>query len=156
MDEEKSNLEKVLEKEVVRQHRDPWHALWDSYFKPKTFEKSGKLYEALGVPWFSKYWINGGSYWTRRGQSPMVAGRKKKDLENYIQLTQSLEGIHLALLPVYSALTAVTMAVGWYTGTAITIGANVAVNLYPIMSQRYNRNRAIKLLERLNQEEFTP
>lgn len=86
----------------------------------------------------------------------MVKGRKREDLESYISLTHWFEKIHLAFLPVYSALTAVTLTHEWYTGAAISMGANIAVNLYPIMSQRYNRNRAMKLLERMNQNVSTP
>ncbi len=149
MTEKESELETELRKKNTSgSSRNSWNSFWDSYFQPQHFEKSGEIYKALGVKLFSKYWINGGSYWVAKGQSPMVKGRKKEDLESYIVKTRHLEGIHLAFLQVYSAITAICLVSETYTAAAISVGANVAVNLYPIMSMRYNRNRTIKLSKR--------
>jgi|SRR3989344_2411829 len=147
-----SNLEeKLTEKEKLTQPKTS-ESFWDSYFQSKDFEKSGKLYEALGVKLFSKYWLNGGSYWTQRGQSPMVRGRKKKDLGDYIVTTKALERPHLIFLPVYFTVTAMCLAYETYNMAAFSVMANIAINFYPIMSLRYNRNRAVNLIERLERK----
>ena len=130
-----------------------WKKLDDLYFQPKFFEKSGKLYEALGIKLFRKYFPNGGSWWTKRGQPSMVEGRKKEDLEKFILLTKILEGMHaFGFLPCYASLTAKALEYEDYAGVGVGI-LIMGVNLYPIMSQRYNRNKANKMLEILKQRE---
>lgn len=49
---ELSTLEKELVKEStsVQPRGTFWQSLGDFYFKPKSFEKSGKIYEMLDVP----------------------------------------------------------------------------------------------------------
>ena len=154
MNEKKGlNLEKELMKEITTsQPKSYCQEFLDSYFQPKDFEKNGKLYEALGVKLFSKYWINGGSYWTQRSQYSVVRGRTKEDLEHFIATTKLLEEKHLVILPIYFTLIAIPLAHEDYACAAINVMLNVAVNVYPIMSQRYNRNRAIKLKERLESQ----
>src|SRR3989338_6716657 len=120
--------------------------LQGQYFRPKSFEKSGKLYEALGIKLFRKYFPNGGSWWTKRGQPSMVEGRKKENLEKFILLTKILEGMHaFGFLPCYASLTAKALEYEDYAGVGVGI-LIMGVNLYPIMSQRYNRNKANKML----------
>ena len=154
MNEKKGlNLEKELMKEITTsQPKSYCQEFLDSYFQQKDFEKNGKLYEALGVKLFSKYWINGGSYWTQRGQPSMITGRKKENLEHFIAETKRLEGVHLVFLPIYFTPAVVALAYENYTSVAISIILNMAFNVYPIMNQRYNRNRAIKLKERLESQ----
>lgn len=40
-----------------------------------------------------------------------------------------------------------------YIGAAIWSAVNIICNLYPIMSQRYNRNKATQILEGLENRE---
>ncbi|GEM_PF-1766738 len=155
-----SGLERELYREShgstdVKETDSFWQRLSDLYFQPKFFEKSGKLYEALGVNWFRKYFPNGGSYWTQRGQSSMVKGRKKEDLESFVRLTKRLEGIHtFGALPFFTIIAAaISLADKAYVVAGVGVVFNLVTNLYPIMSQRYNRNKANKMLERLEERE---
>lgn len=96
---ETSDLERELYAESpegtdVTKGKSFWQKLSDLYFQPKSFERSGKLYEALGVKWFRKYCPNGGSFWTKRGQPSMVKGGTKENLESFMGLTKYLEAIH--------------------------------------------------------------
>lgn len=128
-----------------------WQKLSDWYFQPKFFEKRGKLYEALGIKWFQKYCPTGGSYWTKRGLPSMIEGRKTENLEDFIGLTKMLECVHCGFLPLYVASTTILLTENYYVGAGIGAVLNLGVNIYPIMSQRYNRNKATQLLERLEE-----
>ncbi|MBI5347693.1 MAG: hypothetical protein HZB66_03720 [Candidatus Aenigmarchaeota archaeon] len=153
---ELTNLESELYSEVTanQSKRTFWQKLNDLYFEPKTFEKSGKLYEALGAKWFGKYCPNGGSYWTQKGQSSMIHGRKKGDLESFIVLTKILEGIHaFGGAPFCTTMAAIYLADKDYASAAIWGVIDIALNFYPVMSQRYNRNKTIQILDRLEERE---
>ena len=156
---ETSDLERELyaespERTDVTKDKSFWQKLSDLYFQPKSFERSGKLYESLGVKWFRKYCPNGGSFWTKRGQSSMVKGRTKENLESFIWLTKILEGVHsFGFLPFYTTMTAIDLADKDYVGAGIWTVLNLGLNLYPIMSQRYNRNKATQMLESLEERE---
>lgn len=119
------------------------------YFAPKPWEKNGKLYELLGVKLFSKYFPNAGSYWIRKGREPKrVKSGRSEDLERFIGHTKSVESAHgvialpLAVFTIYSAF------IGAPYSAAVFGALNFVANFYPIISQRYNRNRAIQLRER--------
>ena len=47
----KSDLEVILKKSDSSDNEE---RLFDSYFRPKSFERSGKIYELLGVRFFKK------------------------------------------------------------------------------------------------------
>ena len=150
---ELSNLERELYQEFPKEAKIKEKGLSDLYFKPAFFEKTGRLYEALGVKHFRKYFPNGGSYWIRKGQPCWIKGRKKDDLERFIKKTETIEAIHvLAGLPI-TAMSAMLLADKDYVAAGIFTLLNLAVNVYPIMSQRYNRNIANKILERLEERE---
>ena len=86
----------------------------DWYFVPKPWERSGKLYKALGVGLFSRYILNGGSYWTKkeyarqrkahgRGYWALQEGlgwiksRKREEISRFIYTTKGIETAHVAL-----------------------------------------------------------
>lgn len=151
-----SNLERNLHHEFsksidAKKTKSLWKKLSDSYFQLESFEKSGKLYEALGIKWFRKYCSNGGSYWTRRRESSMIKGRKKENLENFVRLTKRLEGIHVCGILPFLTMSTISLADKDYTGAGIMTILNLAINIYPIMSQRYNRNKTKQMLGRLEE-----
>src|SRR3989344_3148716 len=121
---------------------------YEYYFRPKFFEESGKLYESLGIRFFTKYCPNGGSKFSISGS--LMDGKTKKDLQKLVNSTKLLEGIHLMVLsPYYSAQTLNCLLDQNYIGVTVWTSINLLANIYPIMSQRYNRNRAYKLIEKM-------
>ena len=124
--------------------------LADDYFKPKSFEKSGRLYEALGVRGFQKlYFMTLGKLVEGLcGQKPGLSDISDESLENYENFTRGLEMIHLPLAAVCSPLVIRLFANGDYKLGAINLAIQALVNYYPIMLQRYNRARVYRILER--------
>ncbi len=122
----------------------------DNYFATKEFEKDGKIYEILGVKYFGRYFPNFGSFWTKKFKEypSMINGYKKKDLNKFINLTRRIEGGHLIALPLWTSLNIYHFMNKDYESLAIFGGINILINVYPIMSQRYNRNRALRFLEK--------
>ena len=120
----------------------------DLYYRPKEFEKSGRLYEALGVRTFSKYCPNGGSYWNKLLKRKIFK-KRSKSLNHFTIETKIKEAAHVAFLPFYTHLTTEFLSVDDYLNAAIITILNIGINVYPIMSQRYNRNRALNLIDRL-------
>ncbi|MBU0667116.1 MAG: hypothetical protein ABIC91_03340 [Nanoarchaeota archaeon] len=126
--------------------------LQESYFEPKLFEKSGKLYEILGIKLFGKYCPNYGTKFSSKDS--LIEGRKKEDLQSFVNSTKLLEGIHtFVLAPIHTTLTMMSLADKDYSSAIVWGITNVIINLYPIMAQRYNRNRANRLLDMLDQRE---
>jgi hypothetical protein len=121
------------------------------YFAIKPFEKDGKVYRKLGAGVFGKYWINGGSFWTRHGWWPLrlKTGRDAKSLSQYAATTKVLEGIHVALLAGSLPLVASAAVHTGNLGHAeVAAAINTLANVYPIMSLRLGRSRVEHLLER--------
>ena len=123
----------LLEREIdsaLEDNRSTLGKIADMYFKPKSFEKNGKLYEVLGIKWFRKYCPNAGSKFSLTGS--LVSGRKKKDLELFNLETKRLEGVHaFGLLPLYTALTAMDLADKDYVSAGIYTALNLLINVYP-------------------------
>ena len=146
-----------LEREVSlnsEDKRSTFEKLTDFYFKPKSFEKNGKLYEALGVNWFRKYCPNGGSWFSKKTGYSFVSGRKKSDLKSFTNLTKALEGVHaFAFFPLYTYQMIDNLSQENYGAAAWNLATNILINLYPIMSNRYNRNKANKMIDILEKRE---
>ncbi len=128
--------------------RDLRESIVDWYFEPKWFERSGRFYETLGVKLFSRYCVNGGSYWSRSDPAlRVVAGRK--DLSSYLQHTGKMEATHLLISMSCASVVALGIAFDNLLVAEVAGFNTLLCNCHPIMSQRYNRNRAVKLAERL-------
>ncbi len=143
-------------KHVFRVQNMPNHfdRFKEFYFRTHKFEESGDIYRILGAHIFSKYAYNGGSYWTKNGTGlPMIIKyhfSREKGLEFYAErLSVGLENEHtFKMFPLVSAITLLQINNPYWIGAWTVV--NVAANFYPIMSLRYNRNRARKILERLH------
>jgi len=127
----------------------------DLYFKPKFFEKSGKIYEAMGIRPFKRKLLK------------LTSGRRKKELEtsgsNYFlgrstdieslgkfeKGTRFNESIHsIALAAGLSGLTS-TLSADEISIPFLTFYIALTVpQAYVVALQRYNRARVYKIIEK--------
>ena len=125
------------------------HNATDWYFEPKEFEKSGKLYERLGVKKFKDFLIK------RNDQSKYYLSEDKgRALRGYKKKTRQFETVHLVGTALFAGLSPITLAfetdVEKISYLGLITGANILCNIYPIMLQRYNRNRLVKSMDKQN------
>jgi hypothetical protein len=125
-----------------------WWILPDSYFNIYRFERSGSIYEKLGVLTFRKFVPNGdfANRWDRRTDPRFRMIRCKNSAADFIGRTRQSERGHFVLLAFGAVTSAYAWSLGWQ-GWAIYLSAgNIVVNFYPIMLQRYTRNRIKRVL----------
>ncbi|HSD55702.1 MAG TPA: hypothetical protein VLA92_00960, partial [Candidatus Saccharimonadales bacterium] len=118
--------------------------------------ESPRLYERLGVRWFKKWLPTTGDVVRRRlhikpgGLSGMADARYKA--EHVIKASKVFESVHLGGVAMFGIQQ--YMAVHNGITDPLThsklIAAQIGVNIYPIMLQRYNRQRAIRVLGKLS------
>lgn len=115
----------------------------NEYFRPKTFEQSGKLYEHLGVKLFKDYCPNGGAKF-----GSMITNKSRQGLEGFVFGTKVLESIHVIALFPFTYFMLSELFGGDKESSAFLALINIFGNVYPIISQRYNRNRAERILRK--------
>lgn len=121
--------------------------------------ESPELYEAIGIKWFKKWMPSTGDAVRKRfgieqGGLSEVTGLQAK-AEFMIDATKKVEAFHLGCMAVLGAEQALLS--GGFQGNATAQIAyhasfgvlQTAVNIYPVMLQRYNRQRAIRALGKL-------
>lgn len=111
----------------------------DAYFAPKQFEKNGTIYKLLGVHIFKRFLPTFGDYAIRITGVSLLKGYSASELKNYEVLTRIYETIHLVAGILYLVFLPFSL---------ISCSANLVINFYPIMVQRYNRARVYKILQR--------
>lgn len=121
-----------------------------SWYRIRAVERSGRLYEALGVRWFRCIVPDGdiANRLRRRRDSGhrMIAGRGSGD--EFAQRTIESERGHLVLLLVGVMSAAFAWSIGWYGWALYITAGNLLANVYPIMLQRYTRARLARLYTR--------
>ena len=125
--------------------------LGDWYFTPRPIELhgNGKLYERLGVRIYKKYVPSSGDWVTRARKIKRLKvaqlGRRKA-LESHEKQTRKWEWRHLVS---GIGLQAWALFAGFRFGPEqfwICTTINLAVNIYPILVQRFNRARIVLCL----------
>jgi len=143
------NIEVIQEQPIK-----PWYKkVYEAYMRPKRFEKwrDGLIYKCLGVDVFKYLVPNGGQFWRRLTKKHALrnAENTEETLKKYEQLTRSLELIHQAAQPLFLG-TAYIFCENDFNEVGLTFfGANILVNAYPILLQRYNRARIYNRLEKM-------
>ena len=138
-------------------NRFPSLACW--YFEPRRIEHAanGRLYVLLGVRLFKRYLPTSGDLISRiRGRrriAPM-GSELVSSLLQYEKQTKSWEARHIFGALSMLALTWWSIAVHDKGSWPVLLGANLLINGYPIMLQRYNRARVRSLLARLSGRHF--
>jgi len=119
------------------------------YFRPKFFERSGKLYEKLGVKVYKKFVPTNGDYVNKLIKKSSPKYRfiyNKNNLEIFGKWTKIMEGSHTAIGSGLLYFTIDALSKGDYKFAGIFAGINAVTNVYPIMLQRYNRARVYNIL----------
>lgn len=114
-----------------------------SYYRVRSFEQSGRLYEALGVRLFRRFVPDGdfANRWRRRQEPTFRIISNRRAAAAFVQRTEVSEKSHLVLLLMGLLSSAFALRLGWQ-GWAVYLGVgNVLVNLYPVLLQRYTRTR---------------
>ena len=134
-------------------------ALPASYYDIKSFERTGQVYEHLGVPLFKKL--------VRRGPlaifSPTLRFPKDKTIAALQHLDHEMrkaEAGHVVIFLLMLVFISYALLNGWFDAVGWMLLFNVLINGYPIMLQRYNRILLQDLIRRqrvsAGQEELSP
>jgi hypothetical protein len=130
-------------------------AFWNRYFEPKPFEirGEGQIYRSIGIRLFKRYLPTSGdlvSRWRGQRRIPTYNVDIAADLVRYEKVTRSYEARHI-----FGATSMLLLS--WWSITFhgkgdwfVLIMANILINGYPIMLQRYNRVRLRSILENLD------
>jgi hypothetical protein len=121
------------------------HLLPREYYEIKKFERSGKIYERLGIVWFKKI--------VRRGPFSILSPKLKlprektpaslKSLENEMQ---KIETSHVFIFILVLPLAGYALSMHWYDAAAWLTLFNILFNGYPVLLQRYNRAKLKELI----------
>jgi hypothetical protein len=118
-----------------------------AYYRPREWERRGRVYERLGVR-VAKYlltrrvWRNPAFYFESRGDRLLAA------LEDTLR---EAETGHVLAFVAMLLFTAYALAHAWWDLAGWLICFNVLVNGYPILLQRYNRGRLEEIRRRRSQ-----
>jgi len=132
-----------------------WWVLPTVYFEVQRFERTGRVYESLGVLLFRQFAPNGdlANRWERRKDPYFRVIRGRRSVADFLLRTEQSERGHLVLFALGIASAAWALGIGWH-GWAIYLSlGNIVVNVYPILLQRYTRNRLHVVLNRESQRE---
>ena len=121
------------------------------YYRPRSWEISGRVYEYLGVRLY-KRWTPDGDFVVRKVRRflpdyRVIGGRAR--LSGFEMVTRRAEQGHLIMLLV--SVPAIFYAIynGWMVIACWLVIGNLVINIYPIMVQRYNRARVHRILVRI-------
>jgi hypothetical protein len=119
-----------------------------SYYHTKSFERTGQVYERLGIRLFKKL--------VRRGPlsifSPTLRFPKEKTvsaLQGLLNEMQKAETGHALIFILMLLFVGYAALKGWLDAVVWMLLFNILINGYPIMLQRYNR---IKLRGLIHQQ----
>ncbi len=121
-------------------------AVWwlpPSYYRVRPFERSGRLYEALGVRLF-RYFVPDGDLanrWRRRQDPRFRIIPNRRFAAAFVRRTELSEKSHLVLLLMGILSAAFALRIGWRGWAVYLAVGNVLANLYPVLLQRYTRTR---------------
>jgi hypothetical protein len=118
------------------------------FYEAKPFERTGQVYERLGIRLFKKL--------VRRGPlsifSPTLRFPKEKTvsaLQGLLSEMRKAETAHAIIFVLMLLVVGYVLLQGWLDAVVWTLLFNIFINGYPIMLQRYNR---IKLQELIHQQ----
>jgi hypothetical protein len=120
----------------------------DAYFRPRRFERAGRLYQRLGVVPFKHYltWEDPFLRALRERQPRPRLGPGVESLRKFLAQMRLSELVYLALLLAAVPPSVYAFAHGWWGLGGFLCLANVVFNGYPVLVQRYNRARVLRVL----------
>lgn len=128
----------------------------DWYYKPHFWEKKGRVYKMLGIGLVKKFVPTGGDRMVKHKRSI----NPDFHMQGFTLKTPSLEAMlqYEKYTRIHEATHVVGTAIGACLATASTFadnrlfliatGIGTLANIYPVMLQRYNRERIYRVLER--------
>lgn len=131
-----------------------WRSVVDWYFAPCRFElwRDGRIYELIGIRLFKKYLPTSGDLVSRwQGVRRIAASgtHRTQSLLRHQRFTKEYEIRHLVGGIVMLGLSLASIML-WQKGNlAVLLLANLGINGYPMMLQRYNRIRLLRILDRI-------
>ncbi len=127
-----------------------WWLLPAGYFRMRSFEQSGRIYEWLGIRRFRRFVPDGdlANRWARRVNPAYRVIRSRRDAEAFVYRTEQSERGHLVLLLLGVVSAVYAWRIGWQGWAVYLSAGNLVVNLYPILLQRYTRTRLDAVLRR--------
>ena len=127
-----------------------WWTLPRGYFAVHPFERTGRIYERLGVTIFRRFAPNGdlANRWERRADPQHRVIRGRRSAAEYVRSTEQSERGHIVLLALGAVSAAFAWNLGWNGWAWYLTAGNVLVNGYPILLQRYTRSRLNAVLSR--------
>lgn len=127
----------------------------EAYFRPKSFEKSGRVYEMLGIRRYKKIILGqvGRKREDELGGTNYYVGRdfSEKSLKEYELKARRNEKIHIGVFALCVSALGIPALAGAPEASVLAglIASPFLVNeLYLAMTQRYNRARIYSILER--------
>lgn len=123
-------------------------AFWRIYFKPRTWERSGKVYRALGVHQIKEVYFYGRYINTLIGT---IRGRRYRPfqgprwLQHWFAFTFVAEAGHTLIGLFVLWYSVDCLARGRMVSAFVTLDINIICNVYPVMVQRYNRARMLRV-----------
>jgi len=131
----------------------------DLYFRPKSFERSGKIYEALGVKQFKKFVMGTIGRISKKVREDKTTGtyfigkeRNRKTIKQYEITARINELVHAPATAYFGYKLAEDLGCGNNSG-AVGDVIWLLVNGYCTMLQRYNRARVYNTLDALDRRE---
>ncbi len=126
-------------------------ALWwvpAAYYRVHAFERSGRVYELLGVRAFRRFVPDGdfANRWRRRREPDFTMIRGREGARAFLTRNIASEQRHVVLLRALFAPGASGWRMGGEGGPWYLFAANIAANVYPILLQRYTRTRITRLM----------
>lgn len=125
-----------------------------SYYHPKVWEINGRFYEGLGVSIFARFVPHGDiiNRLIRRRDPNYRVLKNRSALPQRVKSTCQGEKGHLVLFLMGLFTTIYACRIGWY-GWAVGLAfGNCIANLYPLLLQRYIRNRIYRFNPTANTE----
>lgn len=110
----------------------------ERYHRLRAFERSGRLYELLGVK-LAKRLLRRGPLAVFNPGLHLPAERTPESLRQLDQRMRDAEASHMILLVLMLGVAANAATRGWWGAAAWTLLFDVILNGYPVLLQRYNR-----------------
>ncbi|MBU3144359.1 hypothetical protein [Clostridium sp. CF012] len=121
--------------------------LKSSYFNSHPIEEEGKIYKCLGVDFFRKFLVLIGWERSRKKETPI---RKSLILLEYYEFrTRASEFGHGIIAIIIALITLYVFMVYSFKETMWLIIINIFLNIYPMILQRYNRPRVLRVIKKL-------
>ena len=133
-----------------------FYAKKNNYFKPQDWErwKDGLVYKCLGVDFFKTVVPTQGRIISKIFDLHPIrkAENKEEGLKEYEPWTRLYETVHLVGGSICTIANGMIFIDKGIEEALPGIIANLAVNIYPVMLQRYNRAMIYNALEKIEEE----